>query len=369
MGYADLLGVDEAELEDVLEHFEHRTYRGFPYRTLSDARHGIERGTVLVGGTVVRGFPSIPRTLVLDPGIPRFFDGPIAIEEKLDGFNVRVAVVGDDPLAFTRSGYVCPYTTARARDLLDLDSFFLDHPGKMLCAEFVGPETPYTDHDYDDVDSHDIRVFGVRDRVGGDPVPVRERRELLAEYGFRQPECFSVVDPDEAPAAVRSVVDDLDERGREGVVLQSLDGERLLKYTTAAQHASDLASGFALPFDYGREFMFPRLVREGFQAVEFGDDEAEFRERAHALGEAILFPMVETIRAVRDGDTVGERHTVRGDPEVIDALFEHFRDVGVRVDIEDDRREGGERVVTFIKRAESTIDQVATYLEGTTIDE
>ncbi|MFB6154711.1 MAG: RNA ligase [Haloferacaceae archaeon] len=368
MGYADLLGVDADEFADVEEHFEYHHYRGAEFRALPDARHGLERGTVLVDDTVVRGYPSVPRTLVLDPGVPEFFDGPVAVTEKLDGFNVRVVAL-DEPYAFTRGGYICPFTTDRARALLDLDAFFADHPGKMLCAEFVGPETPYTDHDYPDVESHDLFVFDVRDRVTGEPMPVEPRRELADEYGFRQPRSFGVHEPEEAVERVAEVIEDLHAAGREGVVMRSLDGRDQLKYTTSAQHRSDLRYAFSLPFDYGRDFMFPRLVREGFQAVEFGDGEEELRERARALGESILLPMVESIRAVRDGEAVGERHTVRGDPEVVDRLFEHFADVNVVVDVEADRREGDERVVTFLKRAEATTDQIRAYLDGTTIDE
>ena len=370
MDYAALLGVDEADLDDVMEHFEHREYEGREYRALSDARHGLERGTALVGGTVVRGFPSIPRTLVLDPGVPEFFDGRLAVEEKLDGFNVRVAALDDgEPYAFTRGGYICPYTTERARALLDLDRFFADHPEKMLCAEFVGPETPYTDHDYRDVESHDVIVFDVRDRVTGEPTPVERRRGIAAEYDFRQPDLFGIYDADDAPAGVREVVEELDREDREGVVMQSLDGRNLLKYTTSAQHHDDLAYAFSLPFDYGRDFMFPRLIREGFQAVEFGDDESELRERAHALGESILYPMVETVRAVREGEAVGERHTVRGDAAVIDRLFGHFDDMNIRIDVEADRTEGGDRVVTFLKYSNATNDQIRAYLDGATIDE
>jgi putative ATP-dependent DNA ligase len=368
MGYASLLGVDDAELDDVLEHFEYHSYEDKEFRALSDARHGLERGTVLVDDTVVRGFPSVPRTLVLDPGIPEFFDGPLAVEEKLDGFNVRIVAL-DEAYAFTRGGYICPYTTDRARDLLDLESFFADHPEKMLCAEFVGPETPYTDHDYPDVESHDLRVFDVRDRISGDPVSVERRRELAVEYDFHQPRLFGTYDPDEAVLGVRDAIEELDAEGREGVVMQSLDGRNLLKYTTSAQHHDDLRYAFSLPFDSGRDFMFPRLLREAFQAVEFEDDEDELRERAHALGESILDPMVETIRAVRDGETVGERHTVRGDPDVIDRLFEHFSNVSVVVEVEADRTVGDERVVTFLKRSESTNDQIRAYLDGTTINE
>lgn len=360
---------DPAEL---FEHFETRSTNGRTYHVLPDARHGLERGTVLVEstGAIVRGYPSIPRVLVLDPGVESFFSDVerVAVEEKLNGFNVRVAAVDGTVLAFTRGGYVCPYTTARVRELLDPASFFADHPRMVLCAELIGPETPYTSHDYAAVESDAIRVFDVRERASGEPVPVDRRRDLCGAYGFDQPPFFGWHSPEEATGAVEDVVADLDEREREGVVLKSADATQVLKYTTGAQHHNELAFAFSLPYEYGRDFLFSRLVREGFQAAEL-DDEATLRERARDLGESILLPMVETIETVADGQTVGEDHTVRGEPERIDALLEHLRQFSLTVEILEDRREDGERVVRFRKVATSTVDRIEYYLDGGVIDE
>ncbi|WP_372910636.1 hypothetical protein [Salinigranum sp.] len=57
--------------------------------------------------------------LVLETGVQSVFgDRDVVDEGKFDGFDVRIVDV-DGPLAFTRSGYVCPYTTVRPRALLD----------------------------------------------------------------------------------------------------------------------------------------------------------------------------------------------------------------------------------------------------------
>jgi putative ATP-dependent DNA ligase len=357
---------------ELFEHFEARTVDGRTYHALSDARHGVERGTVVFDDVdvVVRGYPSVPRVLVLDPGLAAFFEGreTVAVEEKLDGFNVRIADVGD-PLAFTRGGYVCQYTTARARELLPLADFFTDHPEKMLCAELVGPETPYTSHDYDDVDSHAVRVFGIRDRETGEPLPVDRRRGLCASYGFEQPRLFGRYDPESARSGVEDAIEELDAAGREGVVMKSADGTSMLKYTTESQHHAELAYAFSLPFDYGRDFVLSRIVREAFQAAEFDETDDRRRERAHDLGESILLPMVDTIERVAAGDTVGERQTVRGQPRHVEALLDHLREQSLTLAIDADRDDEGERVVEFTKVAESTHDRIAYYLDGGTWDE
>jgi putative ATP-dependent DNA ligase len=239
----------------------------------------------------------------------------------------------------------------------------------MLCTEFIGPENPYTAHEYPGVDSVEARVFDIRDRERGTPMAVREKRDLASEFDLPQPELFGIFEPDEAVSAVRDVIHELDERGGEGVVMQSLDGIDLLKYTTGYQHRQDLAYAFSLPFDYGRDFLFSRLIREGFQAVELEEDDAALEERAHGLGKALLEPMVETIRQVRAGETVGERHTIRGRPETVQALLDHLDSQGVTIEIESDRSLVEERVVDFVKISNATRDKIDHFLEGGTIDE
>ena len=357
--------------DELFEHFERRYVGGNVHYVLTDARHGLERGTVVVEDEgIVRGYPSIPRILVVETGIPEFFqpDHSVVVEEKLNGFNVRVAAPGEI-LAFTRSGYVCPYTTARVRELLDPDPFFADHPRKMLCAELIGPETPYTDHDYEGISSDAIRIFDIRDRESGEPLPVDDRDEFCARYEFPQPRQFGRSDPATAVETVRDAIQDLDDSGREGVVLKAADGTALVKYTTEAQHHADLAHAFSVPFEYGRDFLFSRVIRDAFQAVEFDEKQDRLLERAHDLGESILLPFVETIRRVERGDPVGESHTVRAEPAVVEKLLAHLRDQGLTIEILDDHHEDGKRVVEFVKVAQSTRDRTDHYLSGGTRDE
>jgi putative ATP-dependent DNA ligase len=367
--WTTVLDTEDVDPEDLLEHFDRARFRGREYRHLTDARHGVERGTALVGDAVVRGFPSIPRALVLETAVPAQFDGPVTVEEKLNGYNVRVARIDGDLLAFTRRGYICPYTTAALEATLEATAFFEDHPGRMLCGEFVGPENPYTTHDYAEVDSARFYVFDVRDRATGEPLGPERRRAVCAEYELDAVPHFGTFDPAEAAAAIHDVLADLDARGREGVVLKSADGRQALKYTTSAIHRADLEHAFSLPFDYGRDFIFTRVIREAFQAVERDEDPETVRERGRDLGESILAPAVETIRAVADDELVGESHTVRGDPDVVDALLSYFRDQGLQVAVERDERTDGERVVEFTKVARATQDKTEYYLEGGTVDE
>lgn len=370
----DLLGLSAETFDDLSEHFVRREHDAFTYRHLPDYRSRVDRGTVLIDddipeSPVVPGFPKIPRTLVLDPGVENHFDGEIVVEEKLNGYNVRIARIDGEVFAFTRSGLVCPYTTYLARERFDVVPLLDARPELTVCGETIGPENPYTTHDYTDVDGVAFRLFDLRERPSGDPLPVDERRALCTEYGLPHPRLLGRHDAADAARPVREAIERLDEEDGEGVVMKSVDGRDQLKYTTSVSTRSDLEYAFSLFFDYGREFTFRRVIREGFQAAEWGVDEAERDERAHAIGEAILSPMIETIEAVERGEPIGDRHTVRGPPEVIDDLLDHFREMGMHLTVEDDRRTEGERIVTFIKVHQSTRDKTAAYLDGTIVRE
>ena len=399
MTYRDALGLTEGEYSDLLELTHERSYRERSYRYLPDRRGDFDRGLVLIDGHVVAGFPKIPRALVLGESVPRHFGGnrsegggrsddgerppaepgaerrsdadaadEVVVEEKLNGYNVRIALV-DEPLAFTRSGIVCPFTTHEVRRLLDLESFFGDRPEATLCGEMIGPENPYTAHDYPGVESIAFRAFDVRDGETGESLPIAERRELCERHGVPQVPHHGTFPVEEAAAAVDEIVRELDDEGREGVVMKSPDAARQLKYTTGGTNRADLAYAFSLPFDHGRDFMFRRIVREAFQSAERGEDETERRERARDLGESILLSFAGAVDAVDAGETLGERHTVRSDPEVVDRLLAHLHGLGLKVVIEDDRTVDGERVVTFLKRLQSTNDKIRMYLDGHVVEE
>src|SRR5699024_4498421 len=77
------------------EHCEQRSASRRPYHAPSDARHGVERGSVVVGeaDAIVGGYPGVPRVLMLDTGVTSFFEAgkPGIVEENLNGFTVRIA--------------------------------------------------------------------------------------------------------------------------------------------------------------------------------------------------------------------------------------------------------------------------------------
>jgi putative ATP-dependent DNA ligase len=363
--YADALDLSEYDYESLLEKLQEREYDGTEYRYVPDYNTKVERGTVLIDGDVVRGFPKVPRTLVLSEGVPRYFDGEVVVEEKMNGYNTRVARIDGETLAFSRSGIVCPFTTRFLRRAYgeELDALLDELPDAMVCGEVIGRDNPYTAHDYEGVDSLDMRVFDVRDTRTGESVPVEKRRAMCDEHGLPSVPFYGIHSVEDAPEQVHEAIQELDERGREGVVMKTPDVTQQLKYTTSSANQGDLAFAFSLPFDYGQDFMFRRIIREAFQAHEY-DSEAEREERARSLGESILGSMVDTVERIDEGETVGERHTVCATPEEVEALLGHLRGMGLQIVIEEDRHEDNERYVEFVKKTQSTNDKTANYLDG-----
>ena len=80
---------------------------------------------------------------MLAPAIKRHFSDIVAVEEKMNGHNVRVLSIDGEIVALTRGGFICPYSTEVAQRLLPEEIFqetsesgFMRRdgwPGEPLC--------------------------------------------------------------------------------------------------------------------------------------------------------------------------------------------------------------------------------------------
>ncbi len=357
------LDIPREKLDDALEKFNTRTYRDKEYRHIPDYRKNIEKGTVIIDEEVVRGWPKIPRTLNLENGIQNFFDQEFLVEEKLDGYNARIAYI-DEIYAFSRSGIICPFTTKKSIEELNPRDFFEEHPDLMICGEMIGDKNPYTRHQYPDINGVEFRVFDIQHQEKGNSVGIEKRNELCSEYNLPLVSSYGIYQPNDSVNKIREIIDELNTHNREGIVMKTLDSENQLKYTTSSTNISDLEYAFSLPFDYGRDFMFRRIIREGFQSVEWRETRGERKERARQLGEAILLPMIETIQEIQNGGKVGEEHTVKGEKETVEELISHLKDMGLNLRIDNRKEKNGEIEIDFTKITNSTNDKTDLYLDG-----
>ncbi len=274
---------------------EERTYEGIRYVRITDDTPTHPRGTVIFPQAVdsdghiftVWGYPRTLRIYVLERGVRRYFkEEPFFVEEKMDGYNVRLVRVGERLLAFTRGGFVCPYTTEWAylwAEHMGLEEFFRDYPDLVLCGEAVGASPYNAQRLYDLPPGLHFYLFDIL-RTDGTFLPPEEKYLLAARYAIPtvpQLGQYSL-------ARLRELKDlllDLNARGREGVVMKSPSGTRVVKFVTPFADLADIRDNLILLYDVETGFYTNRLLRVALFVQEFGLDPEEYARR---IGESIL---------------------------------------------------------------------------------
>jgi putative ATP-dependent DNA ligase len=338
---------------------------------------GIEKGTVIFLNDnldVVRGYPKTYRAITLYPTIKKHFIDKVVVEEKLNGYNIRIVKIDGEVYALTRSGYICPFTTKKVKKFLNLE-ILDDYSEYMLCGEMIGLNNPYTSYYYKEVDrgyeNLGFYIFDIKERETNKSLPIKERINLCEKYNLPYVKPLAIVDKDNAHIHVRKIIEKLNEEGREGVVLKDPDmAVPPIKYTTHYTQCEDLKSAFTFFFDLGMDFLFSRVVREGFMSYEFKECEEERKRRAKDLGEAILLPMVETINKIANGERISEDFELIFDSE---DDFEEFLDfmrkmkmvITIKNVEEINTNEGVKIKVLIGKIYNKTNDKVISYLNGT----
>jgi len=356
---AQKLGLTPGFLEAAIKRraFAAEEHEGREYLRLRHKAKHLEKGTVYFpeANEVVRGYPKIRRALYLKAALEKHFT-EFSVEEKMDGYNVRIASIGGKMIALTRGGLVCPYSTFHA-NTKEARDFLRENPTKVLCAEFVGPLNPHVPHEYEGVGSIDFFVFDIREKDTNKPMPVRERIALLDKSGLKKARSYGIFTPKDYEK-IKAIMLELDKNGKEGLVLKDTNMRLQVKYTTPNSTRGDLSYAFRFPFEFAVDFMFRRILREGFAADEFKDTPEQLKERARLLGESILLPMAETIAQVSKGNRVFEENTVLDDGSV-GGLLKSLEESGVKADIE---RAGGK--VKIKRHHPGTNDKLKAYLAG-----
>ena len=185
--------------------------------------------------------------------------------------------------------------------------FFDDFPELVLYGEMVGPDNPYVPKSIYDIDSVEFYIFDVREKNTGKPLTTARRREMMEKYGFLQVKSFGEIPLEIAPEEIADIIRKLGKIEHEGVVIKDPEMNLTpLKYTSSQSNCSDLRHAFKFYNEAGRDYMLSRIVREGFQTVEWNEDETEFKKRCMQLGESILNPLRESVRSVKNGQRLYE---------------------------------------------------------------
>jgi len=364
---AQILGITESRLQSLQESIIRESAWPEPRLLRFDKEtSGIEAGTVIFeNGEIAFGYPKIRRPLMLAAAIKRHFAHLVAVEEKMNGHNVRVLSVNGEVVALTRGGFVCPYSTEVAQRIVPED-LFRRHPQVVLCGEMVGPENPYVAKDIYPTDTIDFYLFDVALKNSKGTMGVHRTHELAEKFGMKATALLGEFHRDVAAEKIRQIVVRLGRQGREGVVLKDPDNlVAPIKYTSSATNCNDLAVAFGYYNDYAIDFFVSRAVREGFQSVEWNESEAERRERAQHIGESILLPMVETIEKKRAGESIVQKIRIRVKSLQTARDFEyHLRRSGIRAIFDPPLPDDDGYVIGITKLVMSTNDKTQALLDG-----
>ncbi|HUS75415.1 MAG TPA: RNA ligase [Methanothrix sp.] len=327
---------------------------------------GIEAGTVVFeNGEIVFGYPKIRRSLMLAAAIKRHFSELVAVEEKMNGHNVRVLSLNGEIVALTRGGFICPYSTDVARRLVPED-IFEKHPHLVLCGEMVGPENPYVAKDIYPTDSIDFYLFDIAEKNGKSTLGVHKTHEMAEKFGLKATAFFGEFHKESAAERIKQIVIKLGRQGREGVVMKDPENKLApLKYTSSQTNCSDLAVAFRYYNDYALDFFVSRAVREGFQSVEWNESEEERRARALSLGEGILLPLIDTIERKQRGENIVQEVQISVKSLQAAREFEyHLRRSGIRALFGPPLPEDDGYLIRITKLIMSTNDKTQALLDG-----
>ncbi len=274
---------------------DEQSFEGIAYVRIADDTPSHPRGTVMFPQVMdsqghmftVWGYTRIRRIFVLERGVRRYFkEQPFFVEEKIDGYNVRLARVQGRVLALTRGGFICPYTTEWATiwaEHMGLIEFFNDHPDLILCGEAVGASPYNKQRVYTLPPGLHFYLFDIMD-AGGRMLPPEEKYTLAARYAIPTVPQFGQYSLARLPE-LKDLLLDLNTREREGIVMKSPDGERVIKFVTPTSDLADIRDSLILMYDINSGYFMNRLLRSVLFVQEFGLDREEYARR---IGESIL---------------------------------------------------------------------------------
>ncbi|WP_459201929.1 RNA ligase [Methanococcus sp. CF] len=347
-------------------------YNGKKYLCFKKKLKHIERGTILFLNEnldFIMGYPKIRRAMVLESTVNKYFDGKIAVEEKLDGYNIRIVKFYGEIIAITRGGKICPFTTKKVKKYINT-KFLDDFPELMLCGEMVGLNNPYVNHYYPEADKTyenlGFYIFDIRNKETNSALSISEKEKVLDEYNIPYVKPIKIIDSTDIEK-LWDILDDLNKNHREGVVLK--DPEMIknpIKYTTHNTQCGDLSIAFTYVYDLGIDFMFSRIVREGYQSFEKCESEEEMEKRAHDLGKSILLPMVETIKEISKDSLAKECFELYFEfEEDFDEFINYLKTMHINFAVESrEYIKKGVIKVRICRIYNSTTDRIKSHLDG-----
>lgn len=323
------LNMDRETLADAVEQgrAELHRFEALRYARLTESVAGYPRGSVVLpDGIVIPGYPSIARIHTLSAGLSEQFRGHFWAEEKIDGFNVRILRHEGRVYAFSRGGFVCPFSTDRVPDFMD-PALFEAEPELVLCAEIAGPDNPYLEGSPAFV-TRDVALYVFDMMRKGVPgfLPQRGKMERIARHELPATRIFGRFRPADVEA-LRRLILQLDEEGAEGLVFKGENEAIRAKYVTGSSNVTDIRVCSGQLLDLPPEYFTNRLLRLALFVTEHGRQNDPELERA--LGAAFLSGLDSAVERSRGRGRVDHRYRCRF-RERVNALhfMEHMKATG-----------------------------------------
>lgn len=303
---------------------------------------------------VVPGYPQIPRILLLKVAVPQHFKDQVVVEEKLNGYNVRIVSYAGKILALTRGGYICPYTTHRIERIFKSKGIE-DLEGYVVIGEVVGLENPYTRFEYPECKDFCFYVIDII--KDGSYLSIDSKKKFCEDTNLECVRELLRVNKDEVDK-IWEVVKVIEAEKREGIVLKDpYNRVSPLKYTTSYTNIGDIAEGMKYMFDEGRTYLFPRILREVFKSFEEEPNDEVLKERMKKLGEAILLEPLNAAKKVYMGEAIAEEFFLKFYSEnVIDEFLTYMQKQGILLNIKNMERENDEIIIWFMKPKRTNLE-------------
>ncbi len=336
------------------------------YLRLSDGYRRLARGTAVFGSSIVAGYPGIGRILALRQGLQEHFRERFWVEEKVNGYNVRIFRLQQQLVALTRGGFYCPFTTDRIPDLLDV-SLFERHPDLIVCAEVAGPGQPYLESAPSFV-AEDVQLFVFDlmrfNRLGF--LPQGECYDIVERFALSAVRRYGAFTTDDSQQ-IQQILLQLNDEQREGLVFkEDSERNRRAKYVTSNSSIADIRVTAAGIVDLPPEFFTNRILRLVLFLQEQGlRHSAELSQR---LGDAFLDGLAEAIEQYSEQKKVAHRYHCRfREQHNALAMIQHMDSVGsrqVQLTWQDLRFEDGYWVLEFDKLYSGMTGLLANLLSG-----
>jgi len=342
----------------------HEKYEGVSYYRLTKKVGRLGKGAIVTHDGILYEFPRIARILHLENGIRNAYTQPFYIEEKVDGYNVRVAYIQGKVLVFSRGAFVCPFSTDRIADFLDIRNIFRERPELVICGEFAGPDNPYN-IEHPPYVKEDIRFFAFDIRLKGQSqnLPMEERQRLYEAYSIPTVRRFGRFTPSDI-TEIKKIIEELNAGGSEGIVIKPAKTEgKTLKYVTLGSCLRDIKVTAPLMAEMTSEYYTHRIIRAAMYLHEQSNSLRE--ENFRQLGEAMLKPIYESVTKTARNELIKEPFLLRFREEKnIDLMIDHMRKCRVKFEVLSKERIGSYWHVTFARKCYASFEILQKHLGG-----